>query len=124
MECLLRNSSVLRVILAEFASLRPAKRGDTGKGLDIPHSPGRLHVTYFGELSWPRHQSPSPSRTKVRQLRERLRAQGLRPIQIWVPDVRAPSFRSEARRQSLAVATSAHAAEDQAFIDAVSDRGR
>ena len=62
---------------------------------------------------------PKPSRTKVRQHRERLRAQGLRPIQIWVPDVRAPSFRSEAHRQSSAVATSAHAHEDQAFIDAV-----
>jgi len=66
---------------------------------------------------------PKPSRTKVRAHRERLRAQGLRPIQIWVPDVRAPSFRSEAHRQSLAVATSAHAPEDQAFIDAVSDWG-
>ncbi len=62
-----------------------------------------------------------PSRVKVREHRERLRSQGLRPIQIWVPDVRAPSFRSEAHRQSLAVATSAHAREDQAFIDAVSD---
>jgi hypothetical protein len=66
---------------------------------------------------------PTPSRMKVRQHRERLRAQGLRPIQIWVPDVRAPSFRSEAHRQSLAVATSPHAHEDQAFIDAVSDWG-
>jgi len=37
-----------------------------------------------------------------------------------VPDVRAPAFRSEAHRQSMAVATSAHAHEDQAFIDAVS----
>ena len=64
---------------------------------------------------------PRPSRVKVREYRERLRSQGLRPIQIWVPDVRAPSFRSEAHRQSLAVATSAHAHEDQAFIDAVSD---
>ncbi len=64
---------------------------------------------------------PKPSRVKVREHRERLRSQGLRPIQIWVPDVRAPSFRSEAHRQSLAVATSAHAREDQAFIDAVSD---
>jgi hypothetical protein len=64
-----------------------------------------------------------PSRTKVRQHRERLRAQGLRPIQIWVPDVRAPSFRSEAHRQSMAVAKSAHGHEDQAFIDAVSDWG-
>lgn len=63
---------------------------------------------------------PKPSNVKVREHRERLRRQGLRPIQIWVPDVRAPSFRSEAHRQSLAVATSAHAREDHAFIDAVS----
>jgi len=66
---------------------------------------------------------PKPSRLKVREHRERLRSQGLRPIQIWVPDVRAPSFRSEAHRQSLAVAASANAREDQAFIDAVSERG-
>ena len=64
---------------------------------------------------------PKPSRVKVREQRERLRSQGLRPMHIWVPDVRAPSFRSEAHRQSLAVAASAHAREDQAFIDAVSD---
>ena len=57
---------------------------------------------------------------KVRKHREKLREQGLRPIQIWVPDVRASSFRSEAHRQSIAVAASAHAREDQAFIDAVS----
>ena len=67
--------------------------------------------------------SAKPPRIKVREHRERLRAQGLRPIQIWAPDVRAPSFRSEAHRQSLAVAASAHAREDQAFIDAVADWG-
>ncbi len=44
-------------------------------------------------------------------------------MQIWVPDVRAPAFRSEAHRQSLAVAVSAHGHKDQAFIDAVSDWG-
>jgi hypothetical protein len=66
---------------------------------------------------------PKPSRVKVREHRERLRAQGLRPIQIWVPDVRAPAFRLEAHRQSLAVAASAHAGQDQAFIDTVSDWG-
>jgi hypothetical protein len=32
---------------------------------------------------------PRPSRVKVSEHRERLRGQGLRPIQIWVPDVRA-----------------------------------
>ncbi|MCC5868395.1 MAG: antitoxin MazE family protein [Gammaproteobacteria bacterium] len=44
-----------------------------------------------------------------------------RPLQIWVPDVRARAFRSEAHRQSRAVATSSGAFEDEAFIDAVSD---
>jgi hypothetical protein len=67
--------------------------------------------------------NPKPSRVKVREHRERLREQGLRPIQIWVPDVRSPAFRSEAHRQSAAIAASTHAREDQAFIDAVSDRG-
>lgn len=60
-------------------------------------------------------------RLRVREHRSRLRAQGLRPIQIWVPDVHSPSFRDEARRQSRAVAQSTQAGEDQAFIDAVSE---
>jgi Protein of unknown function (DUF3018) len=62
-----------------------------------------------------------PSRDKVRAHRERLRRQGLRPIQIWVPDVRSPSFKAKAHRQSLAVAKSVHAKADQAFIDTISD---
>jgi hypothetical protein len=45
----------------------------------------------------------------------------LRPIQIWVPDVRAPGFKAQAHRQSLAVATSLQANADQSFIDALSD---
>jgi len=66
---------------------------------------------------------PKSSRVKVREHRERLREQGLRPIQIWVPDVRSSAFRSEAHRQSAAIAASAQARDDQAFIDAVSDWG-
>lgn len=61
------------------------------------------------------------SRDKVRAHRARLRQQGMRPIQIWVPDVRAPGFKTQAHRQALAVATSDHAADDQAFIDAISE---
>jgi antidote-toxin recognition MazE-like antitoxin len=60
------------------------------------------------------------SRDKVRAYRERLRALGLRPIQIWVPDMRAPTFEREAHRQSAAVARSSHAADDQAFVDSIS----
>lgn len=61
------------------------------------------------------------SRDKVRSYRERMRARGLRPIQIWVPDTRTPAFHAEAHRQSLAVAESAQATEDQAYIDAITD---
>lgn len=63
------------------------------------------------------------SRDKVRTYRERMRARGLRPVQIWVPDTRTPAFRAEAHRQSLAVAQSLHAREDQEFIDAISEHG-
>lgn len=49
-----------------------------------------------------------------------MRARGLRPIQIWVPDVRSESFRSEAHAQSLRVSESEHAQDDQGFIDAIS----
>lgn len=66
---------------------------------------------------------PRSSREKVKAHRDRLRRQGLRPIQIWVPDVRSPDFKAEAHRQSLAVAESAYAQEDQEFIDAVSELG-
>jgi hypothetical protein len=64
---------------------------------------------------------PRSSADEQTRRRERLRRQGLRPIEIWVPDVRSPEFRAEAHRQSKIVAASSHAAEDQAFIDSVSD---
>jgi hypothetical protein len=76
----------------------------------------RLHVTKDITMTAP----PKPSRDKVRTHREKLRAQGLRPIQIWVPDVRSPEFAAEARRQSLLVSQSPHEAEEQAWVDAVS----
>ena len=63
---------------------------------------------------------PQSSRDKVRAHRERLRQAGLRPIQIWVADVRSPEFAAEAHRQSLAAANSRYAQEDQDFVDAIS----
>lgn len=59
------------------------------------------------------------SRARMREHYARLRAQGLRSVQIWVPDVRAPGFVDEAHRQSGAVSTSAAAVDDQAFVDSV-----
>ena len=61
------------------------------------------------------------TRRKVRAHRQRLRAQGMRPIQIWVPDVHSPEFAAEARRQSLLANASPEEVEIQAFIDSVSE---
>ena len=57
---------------------------------------------------------------RVREHRRRLREQGLRPVQFWVPDVRTPEFAAEAHRQSVMVAASESENEDQAFVDAIS----
>jgi len=62
------------------------------------------------------------NREKVQAHRDRLRAQGLRPIQMWVPDTRSAIFAEQAHRQSLAVAANAHSGKDQDFIDAISER--
>ena len=40
---------------------------------------------------------------RVAKRRAVLRAQGLRPIQIWVPDSRAPGFAEECARQAAIV---------------------
>lgn len=58
---------------------------------------------------------------RVRKHRNALRAAGLRPIQIWVPDVRAKSFAIQARKQSLAISKSAQEQDDLAFIESIAD---
>jgi hypothetical protein len=67
----------------------------------------------------PQEARRAATRRKVREHRQRLRAQGMRPIQIWVPDVHAPGFAEEARRQSRLANESPEEAEIQAFIDSL-----
>ena len=62
---------------------------------------------------------PRSSRDKVRAHRARLRKQGLKPIQIWVPDVKSETYRAEIRRQCLAIANSPREKEDQAFVESL-----
>ena len=57
---------------------------------------------------------------RVAEHRVRLREQGLRPLQLWVPDTRAPEFAEEAHRQSALAAASGNASDDHAFVDAIS----
>jgi hypothetical protein len=44
--------------------------------------------------------------------RQRMRAAGLRPVQIWVPDTRAPDFADKCRRQARAVSASDPAGDE------------
>ena len=54
----------------------------------------------------------STSARRVAKRRAALRAQGLRPVQIWVPDTRAPGFAEEYARQA-AIADAANRADPQ-----------
>lgn len=61
----------------------------------------------------------TPVSERVRKRRDALRAAGLRPVQIWVPDTRRPGFAKECRRQSRLVAKAdARDREFQDFMDA------
>jgi hypothetical protein len=52
----------------------------------------------------------------VRDHRSRLRAQGLRPVQLWLPDSRTPAFAEQAAHDMRALAELPH--EDEALLDA------
>ncbi len=58
---------------------------------------------------------------RVRQHRAALRASGLRPVQIWVPDTRRAGFAEECRRQSLSVSKDAHERETLERLGAAAD---
>ncbi|EIZ84662.1 MULTISPECIES: antitoxin MazE family protein [Methylobacterium] len=61
----------------------------------------------------------TPIAHRVRKRRDALRAAGLRPVQIWVPDTSRPGFAEECRRQSLLVAAAdASDPELNALLDA------
>ncbi len=62
---------------------------------------------------------PAPVSQRVQKRRDALRAAGLRPIQIWVPDTRRPGFAEECRRQARIVASADAVDHDlDAFMDA------
>lgn len=65
---------------------------------------------------------PKRSTERVRQRRDKLRAAGLRPVQLWLPDTRAPGFADAVRRQCAAIAAAEatpEGQEDAAFWDSV-----
>ena len=61
---------------------------------------------------------------RVRRRRDKLRAAGLRPVQIWVPDTRAAGFAAECARQVQVIRdaeTAESRTEDEAWFE-ISDK--
>jgi len=66
--------------------------------------------------------APKPSsRDRVRAHRARLRAQGLRPVQFWLPDVNSPEFKEQIRQECLAIANSPGEKDDMTFVESLID---
>lgn len=58
---------------------------------------------------------------RVQKHRAGLRAAGLRPVQIWVPDTRSDDFAQECRRQSLLVRHDPNEADTLNWLEAAAD---
>lgn len=64
---------------------------------------------------------PMPAVERMRARRERLRAQGLRPVQHWVPDLRNPRVRAAIRREAALLSRHPENAAIDNWIEAVYD---
>ena len=60
---------------------------------------------------------------RVQSHRNRLRAVGLKPIQLWVPDPKTPGFAAECRRQSLIIQSNPTEMHDLEVLAEIADRG-
>jgi hypothetical protein len=68
-------------------------------------------------------QNPVPPEKRMASHRQRMRAAGLRPVQIWVPDTRSPHIVEICRRQARAVAASDPAGDEpMRFVAEARDR--
>jgi hypothetical protein len=63
----------------------------------------------------------SNNASRVQKHRATLRASGLRPVQIWVPDTRQKGFAEECQRQSLALHRDFKEAELLGWMEEVAD---
>lgn len=54
---------------------------------------------------------------RVKRRRAKLRRAGLRPVQIWVPDTRAPGFAEECRRQCELIAAALATADGREELE-------
>jgi Protein of unknown function (DUF3018) len=71
----------------------------------------------------PKKEAPSTPRKRRAARRKRLRAEGLRPVLHWVPDLRDRKVRADLRRQAKLMAQHPDNAAINSWIEAVYDWG-
>lgn len=74
----------------------------------------------------PRHKTkpktkPKTAQQRMQARRRRLRAQGLRPIQHWVPDLRDPKVKAQIRKEAALLAEHPENDEIDRWIEANAD---
>jgi Protein of unknown function (DUF3018) len=66
--------------------------------------------------------TPIPPAKRMAKYRARMRAQGLRPVQIWMPDTKSPEFIAKCKRQAAALSAYDPAGEElMDFIEKAMD---
>jgi hypothetical protein len=69
----------------------------------------------------PKKAKPRTPQQRMASRRERLRAQGLRPVQHWVPDLRDPKVLAQIRREGAMLSMHPEDAAIDDWLDAVRD---
>lgn len=65
---------------------------------------------------------PKSPAVRMAAYRARMRARGLKPVVMWLPDVNDPKFIAQCRREAAALAKSDPAGDEvQDFIDTIAD---
>jgi ERCC4-related helicase len=76
-----------------------------------------FHVTHFRKDI----MATTSSAQRVQRHRAQLRAQGMRPVQLWLPDTRSADFAAECRRQSALLSADPQERETLDWIAQVAD---
>ena len=69
----------------------------------------------------PKKPKPQTAQQRMASRRERLRAQGLRPVQHWVPDLRNPEVVADLKRQAKLMAQHPQNAELDDWLEKAID---
>ena len=75
----------------------------------------------FDMSATPKKPAPQTPQQRMASRRERLRAQGLRPVQYWVPDLRDPAVVADLKRQAKLMAQHPQNAELDDWLDKAID---